>query len=195
MVTYFVTLSSMSIENRFQKITPRAESSGESTGMSFDDKALLVLLPKLRSYALKLARNTTLANDLVQETCRKAIENKHTFKEGSNLYAWLCTILRNTLMDTFRRGKHEVEDVDSMHAQKVKVEPNQISHMYLQDVLELLANEEKFEPRERQIIELKLRGLTLEEIAKELEMPLGTVKNQDFRTREKLKVFLGEKKY
>src|SRR5580704_13842000 len=97
---------------------------------------LLKTIPKLRAYAKSLCRSADGADDLVQETVAKALAHIDTFALGSNLTAWLCTILRNDFYSTFRKRRREVEDADDRHAALLKVAPVQEGHMHFLDVRE-----------------------------------------------------------
>ena len=73
---------------------------------------MLRLVPNLRAFAVSLCGNIERADDLVQETLLKAWNNIDDFQEGTNLRAWLFTILRNTYFSDCRRRRREVEDRD-----------------------------------------------------------------------------------
>ena len=76
---------------------------------------LLALLPSLRAFAFSLARNRERADDLVQDTVIRAWEKHASFTEGTNMRAWLFTILRNCFYSEIRKRRREVEDVDDAH--------------------------------------------------------------------------------
>jgi len=73
---------------------------------------LVTHLPALRSFALSLTRNRSTADDMVQDTVVKAWTNLEKFKEGTNMRAWLFTILRNNFYSSRRKLNREVADVD-----------------------------------------------------------------------------------
>ena len=73
---------------------------------------ILKAVPSLRAFGISLSGNADRADDLVQETLLKAWANRHRFEPGSNLKAWLCTILRNQFYTECRKRKREVEDAD-----------------------------------------------------------------------------------
>ena len=79
---------------------------------------LVETLPALRAYARSLTGDLADADDLVQETMMKALASASRFEDGSNMRAWLFTILRNTRNSQFRKRAREVEDVDGEHAEK-----------------------------------------------------------------------------
>jgi RNA polymerase sigma-70 factor, ECF subfamily len=78
--------------------------------------ALVNHLPSLRAFAMSLTRNRSAADDLVQDTIIKAWTNIDKFAVGSNLQAWLFTILRNTYYSSLRKHRREVSDPDGIHA-------------------------------------------------------------------------------
>ncbi len=80
------------------------------TDTSDPREELIEHLPAMRAFALSLSGNHATADDLVQDTVVKAWSNFDKFQPGTNLRAWLFTILRNTFYSQFRRRQHEVED-------------------------------------------------------------------------------------
>jgi RNA polymerase sigma factor (sigma-70 family) len=100
---------------------------------------LLASLPGLRAFALSLAVNHAAADDLVQETLLKAWKNQDRFEPGSNLQAWLCTILRNHFYTDIRKRKREVEDADGTMAGQMVASAAQEANSELQQVKQRLA--------------------------------------------------------
>ena len=100
---------------------------------------LLTCLPALRAFALSLAVNSAVADDLVQETLLKAWKNQDRFEPGSNLQAWLCTILRNQFYTEIRKRKREVEDADGNMAGQMVAPAAQEASSELQQVRQHLA--------------------------------------------------------
>ncbi len=81
-------------------------------------------LPALRAFAISLCRNVTEADDLVQDTIVKAWSNFDKFTAGTDLRAWLFTILRNTFFSSKRKRKREVPDPDGIHAASLFEKPH-----------------------------------------------------------------------
>jgi RNA polymerase sigma-70 factor (ECF subfamily) len=75
-------------------------------------KIIMAIVPKLRAFAISLSGNVDRADDLVQETLMRAIANIDSFEPGTNMQAWLFTILRNRFRSEYRKRKREVEDAD-----------------------------------------------------------------------------------
>jgi RNA polymerase sigma-70 factor (ECF subfamily) len=99
---------------------------------------LLALIPNLRAFAYSLCGNPERADDLVQETLLKAWSHLDSFQEGTNLRAWLFTILRNSYISELRRRRREVEDSDGKKAASLSVAPAQQAHLDMLDLRKAL---------------------------------------------------------
>src|SRR6202158_4377673 len=86
---------------------------------------ILATLPSLRAFAISLSGNVDRADDLVQETLLRALANIDSFEPGTNLPAWLFTILRNLFRSEYRKRRREVEDADGRYAETLKSHPEQ----------------------------------------------------------------------
>ena len=106
---------------------------GERTASSQITADLLSVIPNLRAFAVSLCGNLDHADDLVQETLVKAWSNINSFVEGTNLWAWLFTILRNIYYSEYRKRRREVADPDGAFAAKLATAPAQSGHMDLLD--------------------------------------------------------------
>ena len=82
-------------------------------------------IPNLRGFAISLTKNVDRAEDLVQDTVLKALSKRESFQEGTNLRAWLFTILRNNFFSTHRKKGREVEDAEGAHAATMVSIPDQ----------------------------------------------------------------------
>ena len=105
---------------------------------AFGDE-LIALVPRLRRFALSRTDGAAQADDLVQATLLKAWEHRSRFEDGTNLIAWLFTILRNTHLNQRKRLRREVEDVDGAIAGTLSAAPDQehrIALFELQGALE-----------------------------------------------------------
>lgn len=142
---------------------------------------LVAELPSLRAFALSLTRNHAGADDLVQETVLKAWAKLDSYKEGTNLRAWLFTILRNTFISMRRRTRREVEDVDSVHAANVVQIPEQEGAIELSEFRRALARL-PHEQREALIL-VGATGFSYEEAAAICGCPIGTIKSRISRAR------------
>ena len=81
---------------------------------------ILASVPSLRAFAISLSGNGDRADDLVQETLLRALANIDSFQPGSNLPAWLFTILRNLFRSDYRKRRREVEDADGSYAENAE---------------------------------------------------------------------------
>ncbi len=94
---------------------------------------LLAEIPSLRAFALSLSGNSDRADDLVQDTLMKAWANAASFMEGTNMRAWLFTIMRNTFFSQYRKARREVQDVDGEAASRLVAMPDQLAHLDFTD--------------------------------------------------------------
>jgi RNA polymerase sigma-70 factor (ECF subfamily) len=94
---------------------------------------LLAAVPSLRAFAISLSGNVDRADDLVQETLLRAMANIDSFQEGTNLSAWLFTILRNLFRSEYRKRRREVEDTDGSYAESLKSHPEQQSRVEFEE--------------------------------------------------------------
>ena len=143
-------------------------------------------IPRLRRYARALARDAARADDLVQSCLVRAIAKEHLWEPGTDLRAWLFTILHNQNVNEVRRSVREgvavaVEDV----APVLTMAPRAGATLQLRDLeraLQLLPEEQ------RQVILLVgLEGMRYEEVAAVLDIPIGTVRSRLSRGREMLR--------
>ena len=94
---------------------------------------LLGAIPSLRAFAVSLAQNADKADDLVQETLVKAWDKQGSFQPGTNLKAWLFTILRNEFYSQMRKRGREVQDSDGLMTARLAVHPSQHGMLDLED--------------------------------------------------------------
>ena len=145
---------------------------------------LLGSIPKLRAFAVSMTNDRARADDLVQETLSRAWANQHQFQAGTNLMAWLYTILRNELYSTMRRRRREVEDAEGVHAARLAVQPNQQSALDVTNLKEALT---KLPPDQREsLLLVGAEGLSYEEAAQICNVRVGTVKSRVNRARTRL---------
>jgi RNA polymerase sigma-70 factor (ECF subfamily) len=145
---------------------------------------LLASIPNLRAFAVSLAGNSERADDLVQETLMKAWAKFDTFQEGTNLRAWLFTILRNEFYSQVRKRGREVEDAEGTYAARLASQPAQTGHMDLSDFRQALARLPA-DQREALIL-VGASGFSYEEAAAICECAVGTIKSRVSRARTRL---------
>lgn len=141
-------------------------------------------IPNLRAFARSLARNVDDADDLVQDTLIKAFRNADRFAQGSNIKAWLFTILRNTHISNIRKSHREVFRDDQSGALEVAVPESQTHHM---DQLDFSVALEKLPASQREALLLVgAEGFSYEDAALMCGCAVGTMKSRVNRARTKL---------
>lgn len=146
--------------------------------------SLVAAIPNLRAFAISLTGNADRADDLVQEALVKAWDKIDTFQEGTNLKAWLFTILRNAYFSEFRKRRREVADSDGEYSSKLSVQPAQHGHLDLNDLVAAL--EQLSEDQREAIILVAAEGFSYEEAAEISGCAVGTVKSRVNRARARL---------
>jgi len=145
---------------------------------------ILASIPSLRAFAISLSGNVDRADDLVQETILRALANIHSFQPGTNLPAWLFTILRNLFRSEYRKRRREVEDADGSFAQTLKSNPEQIGRIEFQEFRDALSQLPQ-DQREALIL-VGASGFSYEEAADICECAVGTIKSRVNRARSRL---------
>jgi len=164
--------------------------ASEDRGSSVDFRqGLIEMLPGLRAFAMSLVSNETRADDLVQETLLKAWAKQEQFVPGSNLKAWLCTILRNQLYTEIRKRKREVEDADGAMAARMIAPAAQEHGSELRTIWQHLGRLPALQ-REALLL-VGAQGLTYEAAAEVMGCEVGTVKSRVSRARALLTERLG----
>lgn len=150
---------------------------------------LIASVPNLRAFANSLCGDPTRADDLVQDTLVKAWSNLASFEKGSNLKAWLFTILRNTYFSDLRKLRREVEDADGAMAERMSVLPEQPGHM---DILDFKKAFGTLSADQKEVLLLVgAEGFSYEEAAEITSAAVGTVKSRVNRARNALTKALG----
>ena len=147
-------------------------------------EALVAQIGNLRAFGVSLCGDRERADDLVQETLFKAWNHLDSFQEGTNLKAWLFTILRNTYFSERRRRKREVEDVDGSYAAKLSSSPEQHGHMDMQDFQEALSGLP--DDQREALVLIGAAGFSYEEAAEISGCAVGTIKSRVNRARRRL---------
>jgi RNA polymerase sigma-70 factor (ECF subfamily) len=143
-------------------------------------------IPRLRRYARALTRDMSRADDLVQSCLTRALAKRHLWQAGTDLRAWLFTILHNQHVNDVRRSVREgvnvpVEDM----APVLTVQPNAVDRLQLRDLEAAIA---QLPIEQRQVILLVgLEGMRYEEVAEVLDVPVGTVRSRLSRGRDQLR--------
>lgn len=148
------------------------------------DEEILEHLPALYRYALDLARNSHAAEDLVHDTVIKAYACIDKFQRGSNLRAWLFTILRNTLYTGLRKQKREIADSDGLYAASLVTQPEHEGRLA---IVEFLTAFYQLSAEHRDVVTLiGVAGHSHNMDARMIGIPVGTVKSRLSRARAQL---------
>lgn len=150
---------------------------------------LISLLPNLRGFAMSLTRNRSLADDMMQDTIVKAWARIEQFEPGSNMKAWLFTILRNTYYTRHQKMKREVADVDGAFSDNLSVKPDHDGRLQMRDfrtAFETLPVEQR-----EALILVGAQGFSYEEAAETAGVALGTIKSRVNRARANLTEIMG----
>jgi RNA polymerase sigma-70 factor, ECF subfamily len=149
---------------------------------------LVEQIPRLRRYARALTRNVTTADDLVQECLTRALSKAHLWQEGTDLRAWLFTILHNQYVNQVRRAAREgtvVAFSDTEAKQTLTISPNQDKRLELRDLERALA--ELPEDQRATVLLVGMEGMNYDEAAAVLDVPIGTIRSRLSRGREALR--------
>jgi len=145
-------------------------------------------IPRLRRYARALTGERAAADDLVQDTLERALSRFHLWRRGSDLRAWLFTIMHNIFVNQARsrmRYPHEPLDESAADALHYR-EPDWSDLRDIGDALARLPVEQR-----TVVLLVGLEQFTYEEAARVLEVPIGTVMSRLSRARERMRVLLG----
>ncbi len=144
----------------------------------------------LKPYALRLTHDIEEAKDLLQETIFKAIKNRKKFSEGTNLKAWLYTIMKNTFITNYQRMVRRNTFIDSTdNGHFINSRDSTISNLAYSDFVSEDINEALHSLSDMYTIPflMHFRGFKYHEIANQLNIPIGTVKNRIHIARKDLK--------
>ncbi|MCW1933665.1 sigma-70 family RNA polymerase sigma factor [Pararhodobacter zhoushanensis] len=163
----------------------------EERNQPLDPDLTLEWIPALRAFARTLTRNVAEADDLVQETLLKAIRHKHKFRHGTNLRAWLFTIMRNTFYNARVKAMRESPGEADCVADKASTPPTQEWAIRGNEVLRAV-DRLPLHYREMFILVVML-GESYESSAEICDVAIGTVKSRVNRARAMIIADLGDK--
>jgi RNA polymerase sigma-70 factor (ECF subfamily) len=146
--------------------------------------SLLKAIPHLRAFAISLTGKVDQADDLVQEAIMRGLGHLDSFTPGTDLQAWLFTILRNLFYTSLRKRRREVEDPDGVIAGMLSTAPEQHGRLDLNDLRTALGNL-SVEQREALLL-VGAEGMSYEEAAAICEVNIGTIKSRINRARTRL---------
>jgi RNA polymerase sigma-70 factor, ECF subfamily len=145
---------------------------------------LIAAIPGLRAFGISLTSRADRADDLVQETLMKAWKHHDSFEPGTNIKAWLYTILRNEFYSQLRKRRREVEDADGHYSSRVAVQAEQHGHLDMADLKTAL--QQLPEDQREAVILVGASGFSYEEAAAICNVAIGTIKSRVNRARKKL---------
>jgi len=155
----------------------------------FNNNHLTLELPKLEKFAMRLTRNRDDAKDLVQSAVLRAIEKKNLFQENTDLFKWTSKIMYNLFVTGYhRKAKFETKYDPEIYLELAYVDAPQdnfVEIMKVNEAMRLLS------PDQRNILlSVCVFGMSYEEAAKKLNIPVGTVRSRLSRAREQLQDLL-----
>ena len=148
-------------------------------------------IPRLRRYARALTRDVTRADDLVQSCLMRAVQKQHLWQPGTDLRAWLFTILHNQNVNDVRRSAREGSsiNIDDVSEVTLTTQSNAFAVLELRDLERALG---KLATEQRQVILLVgLEGMRYDQVAEILAIPVGTVRSRLSRGRDQLRRLMG----
>jgi RNA polymerase sigma-70 factor (ECF subfamily) len=145
---------------------------------------MVAAVPSLRAFAISLCGNVDRADDLVQEALLRALANLGSFEPGTNMSAWLLTILRNVFHSEYRKRRREVEDAEGSYAERLTSLPEQTSRLEMNEFRQAL----KSLPPDQceSLILVGASGFSYEEAAQICGCAVGTIKSRVNRARIRL---------
>ncbi|MEZ4987219.1 MAG: RNA polymerase sigma factor [Saprospiraceae bacterium] len=143
----------------------------------------------LRAFAMHLTKDKVEADDLYQDTVYKAIRYRHLYQPQTNLQAWMMTIMRNTFINDWRRQKRKQQlvgvDIKGVTLTQTSATANGGEHNI--NMQELMGMVNQLEDGLRIPFLMAFKGYKYEEIAEQMQLPLGTVKSRIHQARKSLR--------
>ena len=150
----------------------------------------------MERFAYKLTKNREEAKDLYQETAFRAMSNKDKFRPGTNLKAWLLTIMKNIFINNYRKKVKANTIVDStdnlyyINSGSTTIQNQAYSNIMMDELEGMIEN---LDDTLRVPFEMHYLGYKYQEISDKLRLPLGTVKSRIFFARKALKDMIGSR--
>ncbi len=144
----------------------------------------------LKPFALRLTRDREDANDLMQETILKAFSNREKYTDGTNLKAWMYTIMKNTFITNYQRMVRKntfIDSTDNLHyinSSSSAIDNSAYGKFAMKDINTAI---DKLQDTYKTPFLMHFNGFKYHEIADELAIPIGTVKNRIHIARKELK--------
>ena len=155
----------------------------------FKEEALVKEMENLRKFALRLTRNASDAEDLVQATLLRALEKKDYFQDGTNLFSWTSKIMFNLFASQYRhKKKFDTQYDPTPYIEQASIGPSQevtTDLAKVRETMKLLSKEHR-----EMLILVCIRGMRYEEVSEMLQIPVGTVRSRLSRARKQLQDML-----
>lgn len=154
---------------------------------AMDDDGFAALLSfhavALHRYAVRLSRSAADADDLMQDVCLKCWGARHRFAVGTNFTAWARTIMRNSFFTSLKRHGHEVDLADETVEHLAVIAPAQLVVLELKEAMSAL---DRLDAGQRRAVVMASEGVSLEQGAATLKIPVNTYKSWIRRGRRRL---------
>ncbi|HKK76638.1 MAG TPA: RNA polymerase sigma factor [Saprospiraceae bacterium] len=150
----------------------------------------------LHAFAYNLTKNVEDAKDLYQETAYRAITNQDKFRPGTNLKAWLFTIMKNIFINNYRKKSKQKTIMDStdnlyyINSGSITINNTAESNIMMKELIKMI---EELDNSIKIPFLMHYQGFKYQEIADQLDLPLGTVKSRIFFARKELKGLIGNR--
>ncbi|GAB5552623.1 MAG: RNA polymerase sigma factor [Saprospiraceae bacterium] len=150
----------------------------------------------LHAFAYNLTKNVEDAKDLYQETAFRAITNQDKFRPGTNFKAWLFTIMKNILINNYRKKTKAntiMDSTDNMYyinSGSITINNKAESNIMMKELIKMI---EELDDSIKVPFLMHYQGFKYQEIADQLDLPLGTVKSRIFFARKELKGLIGNR--
>lgn len=155
----------------------------------YEQQALINEMGRLRKFALRLTKNTHSAEDLLQSTLLRALEKKNYFQSGTNLFSWTSKMMFNIFVSGYRHAhKFETQYDPAPYIDQMSVGASQETHTDLvtvNEAMKLLSLEHR-----KILLLVCIKGMSYEETAEALGIPMGTVRSRLSRARGQLEEIL-----
>ena len=155
----------------------------------FNNQQLTIEMPRLEKFAMRLTRNKHDCDDLVQATMVRAIEKKHLFQEGTDLFKWTSKMMYNLFVSNYRRKvKFETQYDPENYLEKQSVDASQEKEVELANVNEAIS---MLSDEHREVLTMVcVQGMRYQDVADAIDLPVGTVRSRLSRAREQLQHYL-----
>ncbi|WP_029904680.1 RNA polymerase sigma factor [Prevotella sp. 10(H)] len=163
----------------------------------FEDK-LIDLQNNMMNFALTLTSNREEAKDLLQETTLRALDNKEKYYENVNFKGWVFTIMHNIFVNNYRRvvrSQTMIDQTENLYHLNMPQDSGFDTPEGAYTVSEITKVINSFSDEYKVPFSMHVTGFKYEEIAQQLNLPIGTVKSRIFFARKRLQELLADYKY